>query len=164
MYTAPQQGVVDGAENNPPSFLSSRHCEVCKYYSLDEHTQVPDVLVISRWTWQRLAPRQRQILQQAADEASEYQRRLWARKTDEALEEVRRSGVEIIRPDKGPFVERVGPMLQAQAGSPVGRWIERIRAEPTGRTVPPTRRPPASPSGDPVTSPSGGPAASQLPE
>lgn len=139
LYTALQQGVVDGAENNPPSFLSSRHCEVCKYYSLDEHTQVPDMLVISRWTWQRLSPRHRRILQEAADEASQYQRRLWARKTAEALEQARRAGVEIIHPDKGPFVECVGPMLQAEAGSPVGRWIERIRAGAVGLADRPDR-------------------------
>ena len=46
LYTALQQGVVDGAENNPPSLVSSNHYEVCKYYTLDEHSAIPDVLVI----------------------------------------------------------------------------------------------------------------------
>ena len=54
LYTALQQGVVDGAENNPPSFFFSRHYEVCKYYSLDEHTAVPDILLMSTVIWYRL--------------------------------------------------------------------------------------------------------------
>src|SRR5690606_1836125 len=54
LYTALQQGVVDGAENNPPSFFLSRHYEVCKYYSLDEHTTLPDVLVVGTQFWNSL--------------------------------------------------------------------------------------------------------------
>ena len=54
LYTSLQQGVVDGAENNPPSFYLSRHYEVCKFYSLDEHTILPDVLLMGTYFWQRL--------------------------------------------------------------------------------------------------------------
>ncbi|MBN1986422.1 MAG: TRAP transporter substrate-binding protein, partial [Prolixibacteraceae bacterium] len=55
LYTALQSGVVDGAENNPPSLYTSRHYEVCKYYSLDEHTTIPDVLVVSQIIWEKLS-------------------------------------------------------------------------------------------------------------
>jgi tripartite ATP-independent transporter DctP family solute receptor len=68
LYTALQQGVVDGAENNPPSFHLSRHYEVCRYYSLDEHTSVPDVLLIGTATWDRLTTEEKEILQRAAPE------------------------------------------------------------------------------------------------
>src|SRR5690606_15670084 len=58
LYTALQQGVVDGAENNPPSFHLTRHYEVCKFYTINEHTSVPDVLLVSEHLWQRLDPQQ----------------------------------------------------------------------------------------------------------
>lgn len=112
LYTALQQGVVDGAENNPPSFYTSRHYEVCKYYSLDEHTAVPDVLLIGTIVWNRLNPQEQQWLQEAADESVIYQRELWAKAEQEALDEVQKAGVEIIYPDKKPFAEKVKPMLE----------------------------------------------------
>ena len=97
LYTALQQGVVDGAENNPPSFYVSHHYEVCKYYSLDEHTVVPDVLLISTVIWEGLTDQERKWLQESVNESVEYQRILWKQATEEALDEVRKAGVEIIR-------------------------------------------------------------------
>ena len=67
LYTALQQGVVDGAENNPPSFHLARHYEVCKFYTLDEHTSVPDVVVVSTHFWSSLSPQEQKWLQEAAD-------------------------------------------------------------------------------------------------
>ena len=78
LYTSLQQGVVDGAENNPPSFYLSRHYEVCKYYSLDEHTVLPDVLIIGTQTWNRLSDEEKKWLQFAVDDSVKYQRKLWA--------------------------------------------------------------------------------------
>ena len=74
LYTALQHGVVDGAENNPPSFYLSGHYEVCKYYSLNEHTMVPDVLIVSLKMWKKLSEQEKNWLQQAADESSHHQR------------------------------------------------------------------------------------------
>ena len=79
LYTALDQGVVDGAENNPPSFYTSRHYEICKYYSLDEHTMLPDILIISTRVWNGLSPEFQQILQEAVDESVEYQRKIWTK-------------------------------------------------------------------------------------
>jgi tripartite ATP-independent transporter DctP family solute receptor len=107
LYTSLQQGVVDGAENNPPSFFLSRHYEVCRYYSLDEHTSTPDVLLIGTETWKRLNAVQKSIIQEAADESAVLERRLWKEATEEALEGVRAAGVEILRPDKNLFSEKV---------------------------------------------------------
>jgi tripartite ATP-independent transporter DctP family solute receptor len=111
LYTALQQGIVDGAENNPPSFYLSRHYEVCKYYSLDEHTAIPDVLLISTHTWLRLDEQERQWLQEAADEAARYQWELWIQAEAEAFAAVKAAGVEIIRPEKAPFAEKTAAML-----------------------------------------------------
>ncbi|NND15951.1 MAG: TRAP transporter substrate-binding protein, partial [Eudoraea sp.] len=93
LYTALQQGVVDGAENNPPSFYLSKHYEVCKYYTLDEHTAVPDILFISEHTWKRLTKEQRSWIRKAAKESAEYQRGLWEKSEEEALEAVINAGV-----------------------------------------------------------------------
>lgn len=93
LYTALQQGVVDGAENNPPSYYSSRQYEVTGYYSLDKHTALPDVLVVSTHLWDRLSARQRQWLQEAADESAEHQRVLWEEATRESMTEIGRAHV-----------------------------------------------------------------------
>ena len=107
LYTALQQGVVDGAENNPPSFYLSRHYEVCKFYTLDEHTVLPDVLLAGTHLWKRLSKEEQGWLKQAVDNSVGYQRKLWAESEEEALTEVRKAGVEIIRPDKTLFSEDV---------------------------------------------------------
>ena len=76
------RGVVDGAENNPPSFHLSRHYEVCKHYALDEHTAVPDVLIISTIVWNDLPPEFQEIIQEAALESAERQKVLWKEGTE----------------------------------------------------------------------------------
>ena len=118
LYTALQQGVVDGAENNPPSFYTSRHYEVCKFYTLDEHTAVPDVLMIGTEAFERLTEQERGWLQAAADEAVTYQRELWQEAEREALAAVEAEGVQIIRPDKGPFIEQTAPILESYRDQP----------------------------------------------
>jgi tripartite ATP-independent transporter DctP family solute receptor len=111
LYTALQQGVVDGAENNPPSFYLSRHYEVCKYYTLNEHTAVPDILVIGTIAWNNLNPKEQQWLQEAVSEATSFQRDLWQEAEQEAFDAVIRSGVEIIRPDKSLFAAQTKAMI-----------------------------------------------------
>lgn len=130
LYTALQQGVVDGAENNPPSFYSSHHYEVARYYTLNEHTMVPDILIIGQHTWQNLTAEQQDWLQRAVDESVIYQRDLWRTASEEALRIVSEAGVEIIIPDKAPFMEAVLPMQEALRGTPAYEILERIRAMP----------------------------------
>ncbi len=110
LYTSLDQGVVDAAENNPPSFDTSRHFEICKYYSLDEHVRLPDMLVISAKVWADLSDQQQQWLQQAVDESVTYGRELWTKAEQKSLEVVKAGGVEVIYPDKKPFQEAVKPM------------------------------------------------------
>lgn len=107
LYTALQQGVVDGAENNPPSFYLSRHYEVCKYYSLDEHTVLPDVLLASTHLWNELNDQQQSWLKEAVSKSITYQRELWMTSENEALEAITKAGVQIIRPDKTLFSEKI---------------------------------------------------------
>ncbi len=128
LYTALQQGVVDGAENNPPSFYLSHHYEVCKYYSLDEHTSIPDILLISEPIWQSLSSQQQAWLQQAADASVAYQRKLWRQATTHALHKVQKAGVVIIHPDKALFKAKVKPMYKAYKDKPVYKLIRQIEA------------------------------------
>lgn len=127
LYTALSQHLVDGAENNPPSFVTSRHSEVCKHYSLDEHSCVPDILLISTRAWDALHADARRWLQEAADESVTFQRELWDRTTEEAYETARAQGVTIHHPDRAPFAARVEPMHQSYRGTVVGEVLEAIK-------------------------------------
>ncbi|QDU55891.1 TRAP transporter substrate-binding protein [Aeoliella mucimassa] len=127
LYTNLQQGVLDGAENNPPSFYTNRHYEVCKQYSLDEHTRTPDLLVISQRWWSRLNTQQQQWLAEAAAESAEFERQLWKEKTEEALTKSKEKGVEVYTPDLQAFREQVKPLLESYRGSRVGDLIDRIQ-------------------------------------
>ncbi|MEL6133173.1 MAG: TRAP transporter substrate-binding protein [Bacteroidota bacterium] len=129
LYTALQQGVVDGAENNPPSFYTSRHYEICKYYSLNEHTAVPDILVVGKVAWQSLSQEEQQWLMEAAYEATIEQRKLWQAAEKEALAKVQKQGVEIIRPGKEAFFEKTEAMLESYQDRPeLYKLIQRIQA------------------------------------
>ena len=127
LYTSLQQGVVDGAENNPPSFYLSRHYEVCKYYSLDEHTVLPDVLVIGTQTWNKLTKQEQEWLQASVDKSVVYQRKLWLEAEEEALREVEKAGVTIIRPDKTLFQSKVESIYDGYKNDPIiSRLIKQI--------------------------------------
>ncbi len=106
LYTALQQGVVDGAENNLPSFYTSKHYEVCKYYSFDEHTSVPDILLIGMNTWENLDDQEKIWLEEAAYESALFQRKAWAEAERIALQAIKKAGVDVIYPDKTPFTEK----------------------------------------------------------
>jgi tripartite ATP-independent transporter DctP family solute receptor len=129
LYTALQQGVVDGAENNPPSFYTSRHYEVCKYYSIDEHSTVPDVMLIGTNTWERLTAQEQTWLQEAADASVDYQRKVWASSEQEALDAVKAAGVQINYPDKSPFAARVEGIYERYKDNPeIYELIQQIQA------------------------------------
>jgi len=112
LYTALQQGVVDGAENNPPSFYTSKHYEICKHYTINEHTSVPDVLLIGLETWDRLNAQEREWLKEAVIESTKAQRKLWAASEKESLEKVKAAGVKVYYPDKTPFQEKTKDMVE----------------------------------------------------
>lgn len=130
LYTSLQQGIVDGAENNPPSFYTSHHYEVCKYFSLNEHTRIPDMLVISEVTWNALPLEVQHWIKEAAEESTLYQRKLWQEGTEVALAAVQKEGVKLFYPDTKPFQAKVQPLLDAYQGTPIGALIRRIRETP----------------------------------
>ena len=127
LYTSLQQGVVDGAENNPPSFYTSRHYEVCKFFSINEHTRIPDILLMNADIWESLPIEIQVWLQEAADESSVYQRQLWEIETQRSLEEVQQRGVEVFYPDLEPFVRQVQPLIQRYDGTRVGQMVKQFQ-------------------------------------
>lgn len=126
LYSALAQGTVDGAENNPPSFVSNKHYEICKHFTLDGHTRIPDLLLVSTKVWNKLDPQVREWLQQAADESSEYQRKLWQEKTVESLEQARAEGVTVYEVNTAEFAAKVAPMLTEVKDLAVKEMLRKI--------------------------------------
>jgi len=131
LYTALDTGTVDGAENNPPSLYTTRQYEVTAAYTLNEHTIVPDILIIGVETWNRLSPEEQGWLQASADAASVHQRKLWAEAEAEMLQIIEDSGVQVVRDvDRDAFRARTEPMYEDDefARPEVRNLIRRIRA------------------------------------
>jgi tripartite ATP-independent transporter DctP family solute receptor len=103
LYTALQQRVVDGAENNIPSFVTSNHFEICKYYTVDEHSMVPDVVVVGTKFWNGLNEEEKEWLQKAAEESVERQKVFWSETVKENMEVLKKAKVQIYHPDKSLF-------------------------------------------------------------
>lgn len=128
LYTALQQGVVDGAENNLTSFYLSRHYEICKYYSFDEHTVIPDVLLMSTHFWNDLNEEEQKWVQEAADESIIFQRKLWEESEKNAMAELEKAGVIFNSPDKSLFADKISSQGNGgDNGKSIDLLIERIK-------------------------------------
>ncbi len=115
VYSALQTGEIDGAENNWPSYESMGHYEVAKYYTVDEHTRVPEVQLVSRSTWDQLTPEYQQIIRECAQESAIYERELWARREKTAMRKVVAKGcqvVELSSEEKQRFRNAVMPLYE----------------------------------------------------
>jgi len=113
VYSALQTGVIDGAENNWPSYLSTSHYEVAKYYTVDEHTRVPEMILMSNMTYEKLSEEDQKIIKQAAIEGAVYEREQWAKQIKEAEEEIVANGNIITRLDsKDEFQKAVMPLYE----------------------------------------------------
>lgn len=112
VYTSLQTGVIDGAENNVPSYgpFGVRHYEVARYFSLDGHLRVPEIVIISKQSWDRLSPDDRQLLKEAALASVVYQATLWDLFEEKTMVELRKAGVEIITVDTSAFQKAVAPV------------------------------------------------------
>ena len=113
VYSSIQTGVIEGAENNWPSFESSKHFEVAKHYTLDEHLIVPEVLVMSKKSWEKLSPEDQEIVRTAAKDSVAKMRELWQAREAESEKMVREAGVEIVKDiDKQPFIDAMKPVYE----------------------------------------------------
>ena len=127
LYSALSQGIVDGAENNLPTFYSNRHYEVCKHFTLDGHTRIPDVMLIGTKTWDRLTPQQQKWLQTAANDSAKFQRELWAEGTQLAREQAEAEGVTVHEVDVSTFESKVESMLDQVEDAKVRETLAKIR-------------------------------------
>lgn len=120
VYQAIKTGVVDGAENNPPSYESTNHFQVAGFYSLSEHLIIPECLCMSLKTWEGFTPEQQEIVQAAASASADKQRELWQAREAASMEKVVAGGVEVNKiADKAPFQEAMAPVYdQYLAASP----------------------------------------------
>jgi TRAP-type C4-dicarboxylate transport system substrate-binding protein len=129
VFSAIQTGVVDGAENNWPSYWSTHHYEVAKYYSLTEHSMAPEILVMSKMTWDTLSPEDQQIVRETAKESVGKMRELWQASEEQAHKDVVAGGAVVNEVDKQPFIDAMAPVYEKFAADPkVADLIERIRA------------------------------------
>lgn len=128
MFGAIQSDVIDGAENNPPSLISFNHAQIVKYYTLDEHVRLPEVLIINRALWNKLTPEQQKALNTAADGTVKFQRKAWNDFEVEAMKKIKDAGVIITEvKDKTPWKKAVQSVFDAESG-PFTETIKAIEA------------------------------------
>lgn len=118
VYSGLQTGVIDGAENNWPSYESTRHFEVAKHYSQTEHSMTPEVLVFSKMAFDKLAPADQEIIRKAAKESVGEMRKLWEAREQAAEKLVKDKGAQITSVDKKPFIDAMKPVYEKFANTP----------------------------------------------
>lgn len=114
IYSALQQKIVDGAENSISSFVEQRHCEVNKYYSFDEHTMTPDVVLISDLTWETLSPEEQDIIKKAAKVGTQTSITAWDENDAKNLQKAKDMGIHLSYPDKQPFRDKTKFILDEE--------------------------------------------------
>jgi len=110
VYTGLKTGVVDGAENNFPSYDTARHFEVAKYYALTDHSMAPEMLLMSKKVWDGLTPQEQTIIRDAAKASVPYMRKLWDEKELESRKKVEAGGAQIVEVDKKSFSDAMKPV------------------------------------------------------
>jgi tripartite ATP-independent transporter DctP family solute receptor len=130
VYTALQQGLLDGAENSPLPLVDMKHGEVAKHFSYDEHTIIPDLLVVNTQTWDAMSETDRQRIRAAADRAGDVQKKIWQKQADAAVKMCQEKlGVTFYTVDKKPFQELTKPIIDEYLQNPAfTSLIEEIRA------------------------------------
>lgn len=130
VYEALKTGVIDGAENNWPSYESTRHFEVAKYYTLDQHSLSPEVLVMSKIVWDKLTAKDQRLIRKAAALSVPKMRDLWNARVKSSKAKVKAAGNMIIeKVDKQPFIDAMGPVYARFANTPALKaMVKRIQA------------------------------------
>jgi tripartite ATP-independent transporter DctP family solute receptor len=128
LINALQTGVVDGAENNYPTYSSGQHYRYAKYYSRTEHLMIPEILVFSKRVWEELSQEDRDLIMGLAKEAQQRQRELWYAEEEKALADMQANGVEVVDvADKEALRDAVKPVWDKH-GAQLGDLVERIQA------------------------------------
>jgi tripartite ATP-independent transporter DctP family solute receptor len=131
VYTALKVGTVDGAENNWPSYDTSRHFEVAKFYSLTEHSMAPEMLLMSKKVYDTLTPDEQKMIRAAAKESVPYMRKLWDEKEGKSRAAVIAGGAQVIEVDKKSFQDAMKPVYEKFITDPkLKDMIGRVQATP----------------------------------
>jgi tripartite ATP-independent transporter DctP family solute receptor len=126
LYSALQTHVVDGAENNPPSYFTANHYQVVKVYSLTGHLIIPEIFVFSKVTWDKLTPADQAMLKKHSREAQLEQRQLWDKYIGEVDEKLKAAGVQFVQADKKAFYDATQP-IRDKYGPKYGTLLKRIQ-------------------------------------
>ena len=128
VFSALQTGVLDGAENNPPSMFTSNHYNAgAKYYAQTNHLIIPEIFVMSKVTWDKMSPEEHTLVKKFAREAQFEQRALWDKSVAEYSTKLKAAGVEFVAVDQKPFYDATAP-VRAKYGAPYADLIKRIEA------------------------------------
>ena len=128
VFTAIQTGVIDGAENNPPSLYTANHFKAgAKYYTQTNHLIIPEILVMSKVTWDKLSPADQALVKKTAREAQMEQRQLWDAAVADYTAKLKAEGVEFIAMDNKPFFDATAP-VRAKYGAQFTDLMKRIEA------------------------------------
>jgi tripartite ATP-independent transporter DctP family solute receptor len=126
LYSALQTHVVDGAENNPPSFLTANHYQVVKVYSLTGHLIIPEIFVFSKATWDKQTKEDQAMLKKHSREAQMEQRKLWDEYTGQAEAKLKAAGVQFVTADKAAFYQATQP-IRDKYGAKYATLLKRIQ-------------------------------------
>ncbi len=130
VFNALQTGVIDGAENNPPSFVFDNHYQVAKYYTIDEHLIVPEMLVMSKKVFDQMSKDEQALLLKYAREAQLEERRLWEVYEKQAMDKAKAAGIQIVHlseADKKQMQDAVKPVWD-KYGPKYADMVKRIQA------------------------------------
>ena len=126
VFTAIQTGVIDGAENNPPSLFTANHFKAgAKYYTQTNHLIIPEILVMSKVTWDKLSAADQALVKKTAREAQLEQRQLWDKAVADYTAKLKAEGVEFIEMDNKPFYDATAP-VRAKYGANFADLMKRI--------------------------------------
>jgi tripartite ATP-independent transporter DctP family solute receptor len=128
LINALQTGVVDGAENNEPSYSSGQHYRYAKYYSMTQHLIIPEILVFSKRTWTTLSKEDQALIMKEAKAAQSEQWALWAEMEKKSVDDMKANGVEIIKLDNTAMAAAVKKAVYEKHAKPLMAFIERVQA------------------------------------
>ena len=126
LYQALQTGVVDGAENNPPTIVTHKHHEIAKVYSLTGHLIIPEIFVFSKVSWDKLSKADQDLIRKLSREAQMEQRGLWDKMTKESEDKLKAAGVQFVNVDKDAFYKATQP-VRDKYGAKYAALIKRIQ-------------------------------------
>jgi TRAP-type C4-dicarboxylate transport system substrate-binding protein len=125
LYSAMQTGVVDGAENNPPTYLTQNHYQLTKFYNLTGHLIIPEIFVFSKRSWEAMSKDDQALITKLSREAQTEQRQLWDAMVTESTAKLKAAGVQFVEVDKKAFYEATKPVRE-KYGAKYAALIKRI--------------------------------------